>query len=134
MLPPITRIFATTDKKKKLYFYTQCNYYPFEYLASKTIKFYFLSSEITPIANGLAANGHLGNNPILISYGGPGTMLPSSSEIPLVNGVANGHVTPTQESPFIGYIIAMHRKMVRASILKVIYRIVWVPLKMVGFS
>ncbi|XP_037533681.1 ubiquitin carboxyl-terminal hydrolase 32 [Nematolebias whitei] len=70
-------------------------------------------TEITPIANGLAANGHLGDNPILISYGGPGTMVPSSPETPLVNGVANGHITSTQESPFIGYIIAMHRKMMR---------------------
>lgn len=31
----------------------------------------------------------------------------------MANGVANGHVTPVQESPFTGYIIAMHRKMVR---------------------
>lgn len=37
----------------------------------------------------------------------------SSPETPLVNGVGNGHITPVQESPFIGYIIAMHRKMVR---------------------
>jgi hypothetical protein len=26
--------------------------------------------------------------------------------------LANGHVSPAQDSPFIGYIIAMHRKMV----------------------
>ncbi|XP_017277518.1 ubiquitin carboxyl-terminal hydrolase 32 isoform X3 [Kryptolebias marmoratus] len=70
-------------------------------------------TDITPTANGSAANGHLANNPILIPYGGLGTMVSSSSETPLVNGVANGHVTPVQESPFIGYIIAMHRKMMR---------------------
>lgn len=40
-------------------------------------------------------------------------MVPCSPEVPMANGVANGHVTPVQESPFTGYIIAMHRKMVR---------------------
>ncbi|XP_013889081.1 ubiquitin carboxyl-terminal hydrolase 32 [Austrofundulus limnaeus] len=70
-------------------------------------------TDITPTANGSAANGHLGNNPILMFCGGPGTMVSSSSETHLVNGVANGHITPVQESPFTGYIIAMHRKMMR---------------------
>jgi len=40
-------------------------------------------------------------------------MVPFNPESPLANGIANGPVAPTQESPFIGYIIAMHRKMVR---------------------
>lgn len=72
--------------------------------------------DITPIANGSAANGHLVNKPILIPNGGPSTMVPCSPETPLANGVVNGHITPVQESPFIGYIIAMHRKMVSSSI------------------
>uniref|UniRef100_A0A3Q3KE96 ubiquitinyl hydrolase 1 n=1 Tax=Monopterus albus TaxID=43700 RepID=A0A3Q3KE96_MONAL len=54
--------------------------------------------------------------PILIPNGGPSTMLPSSLEVPVANGVANGHLTPMQESPFIGYIIAMHRKMMRTEL------------------
>uniref|UniRef100_UPI0014480B9A ubiquitin carboxyl-terminal hydrolase 6-like n=1 Tax=Epinephelus lanceolatus TaxID=310571 RepID=UPI0014480B9A len=70
-------------------------------------------TDITPIANNLASNGNMGNKPILIPNGGPSTMVPCNPEMLLANGVANGHITPVQESPFIGYIIAMHRKMVR---------------------
>lgn len=73
-------------------------------------------TDITPIANGTAASGHLGNQPVLIPNGGPSSLVPSSPEMPLTNGVANGHVTPVQDSPFIGYIIAMHRKMMRAEL------------------
>lgn len=69
--------------------------------------------DLTPIANGSAADENPANKPVLIPNGGPSTMVPCSPETPLANGVANGHVTPVQESPFIGYIIAMHRKMVR---------------------
>uniref|UniRef100_A0A3B4B8A3 ubiquitinyl hydrolase 1 n=1 Tax=Periophthalmus magnuspinnatus TaxID=409849 RepID=A0A3B4B8A3_9GOBI len=67
-------------------------------------------TDITPIANGSALNGHL------IPNGGPSSVPPSSPETPLVNGVANGHLTPLQDSPFIGYIIAMHRKMMRSEL------------------
>uniref|UniRef100_A0A7N6BGZ7 Ubiquitin carboxyl-terminal hydrolase 32 n=1 Tax=Anabas testudineus TaxID=64144 RepID=A0A7N6BGZ7_ANATE len=73
-------------------------------------------TDITPIANGSAANGQLVNKPILIPNGGPSTMVPCSPETPLANGVVNGHITPVQESPFIGYIIAMHRKMMRTEL------------------
>ncbi|XP_029963894.1 ubiquitin carboxyl-terminal hydrolase 32 isoform X2 [Salarias fasciatus] len=73
-------------------------------------------TDITPVANGSAANGHLGNAPALIPNGGPGAAVPGSPEAPLANGVANGHVTPPQDSPFIGYIIAMHRKMMRTEL------------------
>ncbi|KAF7647433.1 hypothetical protein LDENG_00172490 [Lucifuga dentata] len=73
-------------------------------------------TDIAPVANGPAANGHLGNKPVLIPNGGPSTVVPCSPETPLANGVANGHVTPVQESPFIGYIIAMHRKMMRTEL------------------
>uniref|UniRef100_A0AAQ5XRJ4 Ubiquitin carboxyl-terminal hydrolase 32 n=1 Tax=Amphiprion ocellaris TaxID=80972 RepID=A0AAQ5XRJ4_AMPOC len=73
-------------------------------------------SSPTLTANGCAANGHLANTPILIPNGGPSTMVPCSPETPVANGVANGHITPVQESPFIGYIIAMHRKMMRTEL------------------
>ncbi|XP_055004073.1 ubiquitin carboxyl-terminal hydrolase 32 isoform X2 [Boleophthalmus pectinirostris] len=67
-------------------------------------------TDITPIANGSALNG------LLIPNGGPGSVSLSSPETPLVNGDANGHLTPVQESPFTGYIIAMHRKMMRSDL------------------
>ncbi|XP_069390215.1 ubiquitin carboxyl-terminal hydrolase 32 isoform X2 [Paralichthys olivaceus] len=73
-------------------------------------------TDITPVVNGSAANGHLGNKPVLIPNGGPNTMVPCSPDTPLAGGVANGHITPVQESPFIGYIIAMHRKMMRTEL------------------
>uniref|UniRef100_A0AAQ4RUR0 Ubiquitin carboxyl-terminal hydrolase n=1 Tax=Gasterosteus aculeatus aculeatus TaxID=481459 RepID=A0AAQ4RUR0_GASAC len=52
----------------------------------------------------------------LIPNGGPSTLVPRSPETPVANGVANGHITPMQESPFTGYIIAMHRKMMRTEL------------------
>ncbi|XP_033968941.1 ubiquitin carboxyl-terminal hydrolase 32 isoform X1 [Trematomus bernacchii] len=70
----------------------------------------------TPIANGSAPNGDLGNKPVLIPNGGPSTVVPYNPETPFANGVSNGHITPMQESPFIGYIIAMHRKMMRTEL------------------
>ncbi|KAG7218373.1 hypothetical protein INR49_008009 [Caranx melampygus] len=73
-------------------------------------------TDITPIANGSAVNGHLSTKPPLIPNGGPSSLVPSSPETPLANGITNGHVTPVQDSPFIGYIIAMHRKMMRTEL------------------
>lgn len=72
------------------------------------------------MANGSAPNGHLDNKPVLIPNGGH-TMSTCIAESPLANGVANGHITPVQESPFIGYIIAMHRKMVRMQMTNALY-------------
>uniref|UniRef100_A0A7N6BVS4 ubiquitinyl hydrolase 1 n=1 Tax=Anabas testudineus TaxID=64144 RepID=A0A7N6BVS4_ANATE len=77
------------------------------------------TSLISPTPTGelsISANGQLVNKPILIPNGGPSTMVPCSPETPLANGVVNGHITPVQESPFIGYIIAMHRKMMRTEL------------------
>ncbi|KAM4627448.1 ubiquitin carboxyl-terminal hydrolase 32 isoform 2-T2 [Polymixia lowei] len=73
-------------------------------------------TDITQMPNGSAANGHLGNKPVLIPNGVPSTVVPCSPETPLANGIPNGHITPVQESPFIGYIIAMHRKMMRTEL------------------
>uniref|UniRef100_A0A3B4XDU5 Ubiquitin carboxyl-terminal hydrolase 32 n=1 Tax=Seriola lalandi dorsalis TaxID=1841481 RepID=A0A3B4XDU5_SERLL len=64
----------------------------------------------------LTSNGHLSNKPVLIPNGGPSSLVPSTPETPVANGVTNGHLTPVQESPFIGYIIAMHRKMMRTEL------------------
>lgn len=75
--------------------------------------FHLLSLDLPPIANGSAGGGNLPDKSALIPNGGPNTAVPCSPETPVANGVANGHVAPVQESPFIGYIIAMHRKMVR---------------------
>lgn len=72
-----------------------------------------LSSDLTPMANGSVSGDGLTDRSALIPNGGPNIAVPCSPEMPLGNGLANGHVTPLQESPFIGYIIAMHRKMVR---------------------
>ncbi|KAK7882227.1 hypothetical protein WMY93_028401 [Mugilogobius chulae] len=66
-------------------------------------------TDITPVANGSALNGHLIPN-------GVSSVSLSSPETPLVNGVSNGHMSPLQDSPFIGYIIAMHRKMMRSEL------------------
>lgn len=76
-------------------------------------------AESTSLPNGVpAANGHIGGGKPggLIPNGIPSSKVvpcPSTPEKPLANGVPNGHATPVQENnPFIGYIIAMHRKMV----------------------
>ncbi|XP_054901475.1 ubiquitin carboxyl-terminal hydrolase 32 isoform X4 [Poeciliopsis prolifica] len=74
------------------------------------IIFCLFRPDISPTTKGSAATRHL------IANGGPGTLIPSSPETPLVNGVANGHMSPMQDSPFIGYIIAMHRKMMRTEL------------------
>uniref|UniRef100_A0A671VMQ8 Ubiquitin carboxyl-terminal hydrolase 32 n=1 Tax=Sparus aurata TaxID=8175 RepID=A0A671VMQ8_SPAAU len=73
-------------------------------------------SSPTLTANGSTVNGNVSNMPLLIPNGGPSSMVPCSPDTPLGNGIANGHITPVQESPFIGYIIAMHRKMMRTEL------------------
>uniref|UniRef100_A0A671LES1 Ubiquitin carboxyl-terminal hydrolase 32 n=1 Tax=Sinocyclocheilus anshuiensis TaxID=1608454 RepID=A0A671LES1_9TELE len=63
---------------------------------------------------------HKRNNNIgktgLIPNGMPSTVVPCTPEKPLANGIPNGHAVPMQDSPFIGYIIAMHRKMMRTEL------------------
>lgn len=69
-----------------------------------------------PSSNGphsLIANGVL-NRPPIIPNGMPNTVVPCGTEKTVVgNGVLNGHVSVQPEGAFIGYIIAIHRKMVR---------------------
>uniref|UniRef100_A0A673W6C9 ubiquitinyl hydrolase 1 n=1 Tax=Salmo trutta TaxID=8032 RepID=A0A673W6C9_SALTR len=71
-----------------------------------------------PMANGVAvtAEGHLAGKPGLIPNGVPSAVVPcrEATERALVNGGLG--VSPVQDSPFIGYIIAMHRKMIRTEL------------------
>lgn len=74
-----------------------------------------VQTEKPPIANGTAGNNHIGKSG-LIPNGMPSTVVPCTLEKPLANGIPNGHAVPVQDSPFIGYIIAMHRKMMRTEL------------------
>ncbi|KAM8854577.1 ubiquitin carboxyl-terminal hydrolase 32 isoform 2-T2 [Synchiropus picturatus] len=71
--------------------------------------------DVTPMANSSVSIDQMDSSPTLIPNGGP-SLAACSPETPLANGVANGHVTPVQDSPFTGYIIAMHRKMMRTEL------------------
>ncbi|XP_070983191.1 ubiquitin carboxyl-terminal hydrolase 32-like [Oncorhynchus clarkii lewisi] len=66
-----------------------------------------------PVANGVAvtAEGHPAGKPGLIPIGMPSAVVPSREATQ--RALVNGHV---QDSPFIGYIIAMHRKMIRTEL------------------
>uniref|UniRef100_A0A7N4PT78 Ubiquitin carboxyl-terminal hydrolase 32 n=1 Tax=Sarcophilus harrisii TaxID=9305 RepID=A0A7N4PT78_SARHA len=54
--------------------------------------------------------------PTLIPNGMPNTVVPCGIEKNFTNGILNGHVTSFPDSPFIGYIIAIHRKMMRTEL------------------
>ncbi|KAM9469598.1 ubiquitin carboxyl-terminal hydrolase 32 isoform 1-T1 [Clarias gariepinus] len=84
----------------------------------------------TLMGNGIARNGHAENpvpngavgtpvrsgSDMSLANGSPSTVVPSGSEKCLANSIPNGHATPVQDSPFTGYIIAMHRKMMRTEL------------------
>ncbi|KAJ7995851.1 hypothetical protein DPEC_G00231010 [Dallia pectoralis] len=72
---------------------------------------------------GVLANGNVTMvpdiNPLslgLIPEGMPSTMVPCGTEGSHANGLPNGHTVPPLDSPFTGYIIAIHRKMMRAEL------------------
>ncbi|EMP37715.1 Ubiquitin carboxyl-terminal hydrolase 32 [Chelonia mydas] len=72
----------------------------------------------TDFSTGPSANGMLNimmngdfPRPTLIPNGMPNTVVPCGTENNLANGMMNGHVSLLSDSPFIGYIIAVHRKM-----------------------
>ncbi|XP_072834635.2 ubiquitin carboxyl-terminal hydrolase 32 isoform X1 [Pogona vitticeps] len=75
----------------------------------------------TDLSNGPSANGMVsvlmnGDLPrsTLIPNGMPNTVVPCRPENGFPGSFANGHVTsPSSDSPFTGYIIAVHRKMMR---------------------
>ncbi|XP_074869930.1 ubiquitin carboxyl-terminal hydrolase 32 isoform X2 [Carettochelys insculpta] len=71
-----------------------------------------------PSANGMLKimmNGDL-PRPTLIPNGMPNTVVPCGTENNLANGMMNGHMSLLSDSPFIGYIIAVHRKMMRTEL------------------
>uniref|UniRef100_A0A8B9JPI4 Ubiquitin carboxyl-terminal hydrolase 32 n=1 Tax=Astyanax mexicanus TaxID=7994 RepID=A0A8B9JPI4_ASTMX len=68
------------------------------------------------IPNGTAGTPVRSGSDKNLANGMPSTVVPSASEKSLTNGIPNGHITPVQDSPFIGYIIAMHRKMMRTEL------------------
>ncbi|KAI5098892.1 ubiquitin carboxyl-terminal hydrolase 32 isoform X2 [Silurus meridionalis] len=69
-----------------------------------------------PIPNGTAGTPVQSGFDKSLPNGMPSTVLPSGLEKNIANGIPNGHATPVQDSPFIGYIIAMHRKMMRTEL------------------
>uniref|UniRef100_A0A8B9JRA0 Ubiquitin carboxyl-terminal hydrolase n=1 Tax=Astyanax mexicanus TaxID=7994 RepID=A0A8B9JRA0_ASTMX len=73
------------------------------------------TSVTSPTPTGEEDNLSFGSDKNLAN-GMPSTVVPSASEKSLTNGIPNGHITPVQDSPFIGYIIAMHRKMMRTEL------------------
>lgn len=67
-----------------------------------------------PIGNGMHNQSSNANpmKPNLIPNGIPCTEVPADNEKSTPNGLPNGHLPGFNDSPFIGYIIAVHRKMV----------------------
>uniref|UniRef100_A0A8C9W4D6 Ubiquitin carboxyl-terminal hydrolase 32 n=1 Tax=Scleropages formosus TaxID=113540 RepID=A0A8C9W4D6_SCLFO len=77
-----------------------------------------MQTEVPPLTNGtvsIATNG-IAPRTTLIPNGMPSTVVPCGTERSLPNGIPNGHVAPLQDGPFTGYIIAMHRKMMRTEL------------------
>ncbi|XP_055651560.1 ubiquitin carboxyl-terminal hydrolase 32 isoform X4 [Falco peregrinus] len=71
-----------------------------------------------PPANGapnVMMNGDL-PKPTLIPNGMPNTVVPCGTERNLANWTLNGHVPVLSDSPCTGYIIAVHRKMMRTEL------------------
>uniref|UniRef100_A0A8C2U2B9 ubiquitinyl hydrolase 1 n=1 Tax=Coturnix japonica TaxID=93934 RepID=A0A8C2U2B9_COTJA len=69
-------------------------------------------------ANGalnIMMNGDL-SKPTLIPNGMPNTVVPCGTERNLANWTLNGHVPLLSDSPCTGYIIAVHRKMMRTEL------------------
>ncbi|XP_064206153.1 ubiquitin carboxyl-terminal hydrolase 32-like [Anguilla rostrata] len=76
-------------------------------------------ADVAPLLNGTAVPAASGGGlakPSVLPNGMPSTVVPCGTERGLANGIPNGHVVPVQDSPFTGYIIAIHRKMMRAEL------------------
>ncbi|XP_063556735.1 ubiquitin carboxyl-terminal hydrolase 6-like [Gorilla gorilla gorilla] len=72
----------------------------------------------SPSTNGmftLTTNGDL-PQPIFVPNGMPNTAVPRGTEKNFTNGMVNGHMPSLPDSPFAGYIIAVHRKMIRTEL------------------
>uniref|UniRef100_A0A8C7K192 ubiquitinyl hydrolase 1 n=1 Tax=Oncorhynchus kisutch TaxID=8019 RepID=A0A8C7K192_ONCKI len=72
------------------------------------------TSFTSPTQTGENLLPHPDGKPGLISNGMPSSMVHCRETTE--RSLANGHVSPVQDSPFIGYIIAMHRKMMRTEL------------------
>jgi ubiquitin carboxyl-terminal hydrolase 6/32 len=76
--------------------------------------FEFIDFSSSPSINGmfsLTTNGDV-PRPIFIPNGMPNTVVPCGTEKNFTNGIVNSHMPSLPDNPFIGYIIAVHRKMV----------------------
>ncbi|XP_067864309.1 ubiquitin carboxyl-terminal hydrolase 32 isoform X2 [Heptranchias perlo] len=75
-------------------------------------------SSPVPLSNGRHNQSSNANpmKPNLIPNGIPNTVVPAGIEKSLSNGLPNGHLPAVTDSPFTGYIIAVHRKMMRAEL------------------
>ncbi|XP_069471171.1 ubiquitin carboxyl-terminal hydrolase 32 isoform X2 [Ambystoma mexicanum] len=73
---------------------------------------------IVPSTNGVCHDSTNGGlcRPTLVPNGMPNTVVPCGTERGLPNGVLHSHGSVHPESPFIGYIIAVHRKMMRTEL------------------
>ncbi|XP_042821379.1 ubiquitin carboxyl-terminal hydrolase 32 isoform X1 [Panthera tigris] len=72
----------------------------------------------SPSTNGmltLTTNGDL-PRPMFIPNGMPNTVVPCGTEKNFTNGMVNGHMPSLPDNSFTGYIIAVHRKMMRTEL------------------
>ncbi|XP_012868534.1 PREDICTED: ubiquitin carboxyl-terminal hydrolase 32 [Dipodomys ordii] len=72
----------------------------------------------SPSTNGmfsLTTNGDL-SRPIFIPNGMPNTVVPCGTEKSFTNGMVNGHLPYLPDIPVTGYIVAVHRKMMRTEL------------------
>ncbi|XP_064127421.1 ubiquitin carboxyl-terminal hydrolase 32 isoform X7 [Loxodonta africana] len=83
--------------------------------ASSPIQTDFSSSPSTNGMFTLTTNGDL-PRPIFIPNGMPNTVVPCGTEKNFTNGMVNGHMPSLPDNPFTGYIIAVHRKMMRTEL------------------
>ncbi|KAF4012049.1 hypothetical protein G4228_004148 [Cervus hanglu yarkandensis] len=83
--------------------------------ASSPIQTDFSSSPSTNGMFTLTTNGDL-PRPIFIPNGMPNTVVPCGTEKNFTNGMVNGHMPSLPDSSFTGYIIAVHRKMMRTEL------------------
>ncbi|OBS67318.1 hypothetical protein A6R68_04147 [Neotoma lepida] len=96
---------------------------PFNFLSLPLPMDSYMHLEITdcsssPSTNGLftlTTNGDL-PRPLFIPNGMPNTVVPCGTEKNVTNGMVNGHMPPLPDDPFTGYIIAVHRKMMRTEL------------------
>lgn len=76
------------------------------------------SEDLPKVSNGTSPAVSSGTSLRLdiIPKGMPNTVVPCSTEGSPANGLPNGHIMLHPASPFTGYIIAIHRKMMRAEL------------------